>query len=120
VLEAELVGSGGRTRKADAMSLSTIDAELAAADGFLSEVLTAVTLGKVKKATRDGWYIYDELWCLARLMAGMRYRRNLVAKLTGDAQIEAAAQTLARAEKLREDSQRLTERLKPVRKLRAK
>ena len=101
------------------MSLSTIDAELAAAERFLPEVLAAVTLGKVKKATRDGWYIYDELRWLARLMASMRYRRNIVAKLTGDAQIEAA-QTLARAERLREDSQRLTERLKPVRKVRAK
>jgi len=93
------------------MSRSLIDGELDAARLCLSDVLDAFVLGKMRRSTRDGWDIFDEFRCLVKAMITTRDRRNRIATLSGEAGIETAAQTLARAERLHEESQRLKDRL---------
>ncbi len=96
-------------------AMSLIEEDLEAARLCLLEVLDACTLRRVKMDLREHRDLHAELRWLIEAISRTRDRRKWIATLSGDARAEATAQTLARAEMLREDSQRLTERLGRIR-----
>jgi len=92
-------------------AMSLIEEDLEAARLCLLEVLDSCALRRVKMDLREHRDLHAELRWLIEAIFRTRDRRKWIATLSGEARIEATAQTLARAERLREDSQRLTERV---------
>jgi hypothetical protein len=96
--------------------LSSIDADLDAVRLLFGEIIDAITLSPLNWRAPRQWErecrnLREDLRWMMWAAGTIVRRRNWIARLSGDARSEAAAHTLARAEQLREESQRFKERL---------
>ncbi len=96
--------------------LSLIDAELDSVRLLFGEIIDEITLSPLNWRAPRHWEqecrdLREDLRWNALAAGTIVRRRNWIARLRGDARIEAGAHTLARAEQLREEAQRLKERL---------
>ena len=100
--------------------LSPVDADLGAVRLLFGKIIDGIAFSPLNWRAPRQWErecrdIREDLRWMAWTAGKIIERRNWIARLSGDARIEAAAHTLALAEQLREELQQLKERLELVR-----